>query len=65
MEALGLSISVPGVGPVKLDIAYGGMWYAVVESSAVGLVLRPGNGQAICRRGGVKISMTNFTHLLV
>ena len=51
MEALDLTVSVPGFGPVKLDIAYGGMWYAVVPAQAVGLVLHPDNGQAICRLG--------------
>jgi proline racemase len=51
VEALDLSIDVPEIGSVKLDIAYGGMWYAVVEARPLGLALRPENGKEICRVG--------------
>lgn len=34
-----LIVSVPGVGSVKCDIAYGGAFYAIVEAAALGLDL--------------------------
>eukprot|EP00931_Biecheleriopsis_adriatica_P118745 TRINITY_DN94073_c0_g1_i1.p1 TRINITY_DN94073_c0_g1~~TRINITY_DN94073_c0_g1_i1.p1 ORF type:complete len:203 (+),score=29.56 TRINITY_DN94073_c0_g1_i1:661-1269(+) len=47
-----VEIDVPGgVGKVRLDIAYGGMHYALVDASQVGLELQPGNGREICRLG--------------
>lgn len=35
--ALDLQIDVPGLGNVSVDVAWGGMWYALVEASAIGL----------------------------
>jgi trans-L-3-hydroxyproline dehydratase len=37
--ALGLPVSVPGVGEVKVDIGYGGAFYAVIEASQLGVSL--------------------------
>ena len=34
-----------------MDLAYGGMVYAIVEASSVGLELVPGKGRMICRLG--------------
>ena len=51
VEALDLSIDVPEVGKVAVDIAYGGMWYAVVDPRPLGLTLTPENGKEICRLG--------------
>mmetsp|Transcript_55949 Transcript_55949/g.112127 ORF Transcript_55949/g.112127 Transcript_55949/m.112127 type:complete len:320 (-) Transcript_55949:160-1119(-) len=49
---LDLTIDVPGgVGKVTLDVAYGGMWYAVVDAQSLGLDLVPENGKEICRLG--------------
>mmetsp|Transcript_121460 Transcript_121460/g.259328 ORF Transcript_121460/g.259328 Transcript_121460/m.259328 type:complete len:249 (+) Transcript_121460:1-747(+) len=48
---LDLRVEVPTLGVVLVDVAYGGMWYAVVEAAAVGLELRPENGKEICRLG--------------
>jgi proline racemase len=45
-------VDVPGgVGQVTVDIAYGGMWYCVVDAASVGLELLPENGKEICRLG--------------
>eukprot|EP01062_Namystynia_karyoxenos_P022259 TRINITY_DN18529_c0_g1_i1.p1 TRINITY_DN18529_c0_g1~~TRINITY_DN18529_c0_g1_i1.p1 ORF type:complete len:398 (+),score=123.09 TRINITY_DN18529_c0_g1_i1:96-1196(+) len=45
-------VNVPhGVGSVTMDIAFGGMWYCVVDAASVGLELRPENGKRICRLG--------------
>ena len=44
-------VQVPDMGPVKLDIAYGGMHYAIVDAASVGLSLIPANGRRICQLG--------------
>jgi hypothetical protein len=42
-------VDVPGgVGQVTVDIAYGGMWYCVVDAASVGLELLPEVGPALC-----------------
>lgn len=48
---LDVEIDVPEIGSVTLDIAYGGMWYAIVDAASVGLDLVPSNGKQICRTG--------------
>jgi proline racemase len=45
------SIEVPQLGTVKVDIAYGGMFYVIAEASALGLDLTPDNGRDIVRIG--------------
>lgn len=44
-------IEVPHIGPVRLDVAYGGMWYAIVDAAQAGLEIVPGQGAEIVRRG--------------
>ncbi len=44
-------VEVPGIGPVTLDVAYGGMWYAIVEAAQIGLDIVPGQGAEIVRKG--------------
>eukprot|EP01065_Artemidia_motanka_P030243 TRINITY_DN36257_c0_g1_i1.p1 TRINITY_DN36257_c0_g1~~TRINITY_DN36257_c0_g1_i1.p1 ORF type:complete len:382 (+),score=100.61 TRINITY_DN36257_c0_g1_i1:61-1146(+) len=52
LEHKDVVVDVPGgVGKVKIDIAFGGMWYAVVDSTSIGLTIAPGNGKEICRLG--------------
>jgi proline racemase len=36
-----LEIALDGFGPVEIDIAYGGMWYAIADAPHLGLDLRP------------------------
>jgi len=49
---MGVEVDVPlGVGKVTVDIAYGGMFYVIVDAASVGLVLEPQNGREICRLG--------------
>ena len=35
--ALDLQIKVPGIGVVSVDVAFGGMWYAIVDAASIGL----------------------------
>lgn len=44
-------VVVPELGRVTLDVAYGGMHYAIVDAASVGLSLDPSRGREICRLG--------------
>lgn len=48
---LGVPVAVEGVGTVTIDVAYGGMNYALVEASALGLALTPDEARDICVLG--------------
>ncbi len=45
------SIEVPNVGAVTVDVAYGGMFYVIVEAEALGLTIAPEQGGEIVRLG--------------
>lgn len=42
----GLEVEVEGLGPVRADILYSGMWYAIVSADSLGLPLGPDNVSA-------------------
>ena len=44
-------IEVPHFGPVRVTIAYGGMWYAIVDAASVGLSLEPSQARELVRIG--------------
>ena len=50
---LGLQIRVPkgDLGVVTVDVAYGGMWYAIVDAAAVGLRIAPSDASELVRVG--------------
>jgi proline racemase len=37
----GLAVDVQGLGCISADLAYGGIWYAIVDANAIGLRLDP------------------------
>lgn len=37
VAALDLPVSVPGLGTVMVDVAWGGMWYVLVDAASIGL----------------------------
>jgi proline racemase len=41
LVAQGLEISAEALCPVEVDIAYGGMWYALIDARSLGLALEP------------------------
>lgn len=49
--ALDLEIPVPGLGVVKVDIAWGGMIYALVDASSVGLKVESSQGRKLVEIG--------------
>lgn len=44
-------IEVPGVGPMRVDVAWGGMWYLIVDAAELGLELHPGEHREIVALG--------------
>lgn len=44
-------IEVPGIGKLRVDVAYGGMWYVLCDAADLGLEIAPENGAAIVRAG--------------
>ncbi len=45
------NIEVPQLGTVKVDVAYGGMFYVIADAAALGLRLTPDEGRDIVRAG--------------
>lgn len=48
---LGVEIDVPTLGPVTVDVAWGGMFYVIAEGSRFGLRLEPDEGREIVQIG--------------
>ena len=48
---LDAAIDVPGVGPVAVDVAFGGMWYAIADAVALGFALEPHEARELCEAG--------------
>ena len=46
-------ITVPGIGELIVDIAYGGMFYVLVEAAAAGLVIEPETAGELVRVGEI------------
>ncbi|KAL2416519.1 4-hydroxyproline 2-epimerase 1 [Exophiala dermatitidis] len=48
---LDVDVPVPGIGTVRVDIAWGGMIYALVDASSVGLKIESANGRQLVEVG--------------
>jgi proline racemase len=48
---LGVPVEVPHLGTVTVDIAYGGMWYAIAEAHPLGFAITPDEGRDLVRIG--------------
>eukprot|EP00965_Chrysotila_dentata_P195535 6177048-Pleurochrysis_carterae.AAC.5 len=59
-----LRISVPQLGEVRVDVAFGGMHYVVVDAADVGLELTPENGREIARIGEMIKARRNCDELV-
>src|SRR6266545_1440451 len=42
-------VEVPGLGPISVDVAYGGMFYVIADAEALGFRLVPDEGRDITR----------------
>jgi trans-L-3-hydroxyproline dehydratase len=44
-------LEVPGLGTVTVDVAYGGMWYAIADAAALGFAIEPGEARELAVAG--------------
>jgi proline racemase len=51
VQALDAAVEVPGVGTVTLDVAYGGMHYALVDAARLGFRLTRDEARDLCTMG--------------
>jgi len=51
VSALDARIDVPGFGAVDVDIAFGGMWYAIANANALGFAVEPAEARELSRVG--------------
>jgi trans-L-3-hydroxyproline dehydratase len=50
-DTLGAQVEVEGMGTVTVDVAYGGMWYAIADASALGFAIEPGEARDLSIAG--------------
>jgi len=48
---LDAQVEVPSIGTVNVDVAWGGMFYALVDAATLGFALTPDEGRDIVRQG--------------
>jgi proline racemase len=51
VHELDLEVTIDGLGTIKLDICYGGIFYAIVDASAVGTSISKANARALVEAG--------------
>jgi proline racemase len=44
-------LDVPGFGTITVDVAFGGMWYAIADADALGFALEPHEARELCAAG--------------
>ena len=48
---LGTRLEVSGLGTIDVDVAFGGMWYAIADAAALGFALEPAEARELCDVG--------------
>ena len=48
---LGAPLEVEGLGTIDVDVAFGGMWYAIADAHALGFALEPAEARELCDVG--------------
>jgi proline racemase len=51
VDRLDAPLEVDGIGTVTVDVAYGGMWYAIADAQALGFALEPGEARDLALPG--------------
>jgi len=51
VEHLDASLDVPELGTITVDVAYGGMWYAIADAAALGFEIEPHEARELSRVG--------------
>ena len=46
-DQLDAQVEVEGLGTVAVDVAYGGMWYAIADAQALGFAIEPGEAREL------------------
>jgi proline racemase len=50
-DRLDTPLEVEGLGTLSVDVAFGGMWYAIADAGALGFALEPAEARALCDAG--------------
>jgi proline racemase len=50
-DRLDAPLEVDGLGTISLDVAYGGMWYAIAAADALGFAIEPHEARDLCAVG--------------
>ena len=48
---VGAPLEVPEVGTLEVDVAFGGMWYAIADAAALGFEIVPAEARDLCEVG--------------
>jgi trans-L-3-hydroxyproline dehydratase len=48
---LGAPLEVQGLGTIAVDVAFGGMWYAIADAAELGFAIEPHEARALCDAG--------------
>jgi proline racemase len=48
---LGAPLDVEGLGTITVDVAFGGMWYAIADAAELGFAIEPHEARALCDVG--------------
>ena len=48
---LGAPLDVEGLGTIAVDVAFGGMWYAIADAAELGFAIEPHEARALCGVG--------------
>ncbi|HKS45027.1 MAG TPA: proline racemase family protein [Amycolatopsis sp.] len=51
VHQLDATVDVPGLGEITIDVAWGGMTFALVDADSVGLAITPANARELCVLG--------------
>jgi len=50
-DRLDAALEVDDIGTIQVDVAFGGMWYAIADAVALGFALEPSEARDLCRVG--------------
>jgi proline racemase len=50
-DRLDASLEVEGLGTLSVDVAFGGMWYAIADARALGFAIEPDEALELCEAG--------------
>ena len=51
VDRLDATVEVQGLGTITVDVAFGGMWYAIADASALGFAIEPREARELSRVG--------------